>query len=139
MQSRDIVYIALFAALTAALALFPPVTVPVLGVPVTAQSLGVMLAGALAGARNGALAMVLFLALVAAGLPLLAGGRGGLGVLMGPSGGFLFAWPIAAWVIGMLLSRVAPGDLLRGFGAIRIIELGDECVGAALNVDAAPA
>ncbi len=105
MTTRDIVYVALFAALTAALGLFPPLTLPVIGVPITAQSLGVMLAGALAGSKRGGLAMVLFLALVAAGLPLLAGGRGGFGIFLGPSGGFLLSWPFAAFVIGWLFER----------------------------------
>lgn len=106
MTTRDIVKIALFAALTAALGLFPPIDLPVLGAKITAQSLGVMLAGALLGATRGGLALALFVALVAAGLPLLAGGRGGLGVLLGPSGGFIFAFPLAAFATGWLLARV---------------------------------
>ncbi|MFB2594186.1 biotin transporter BioY [Paracoccus sp. p4-l81] len=105
MTTRDLVHIALFAALTAALGLFPPLTMPVTGVPVTAQSMGVMLAGALVGARRGGLALVLFVALVAVGLPLMAGGRGGLGVLQGPSGGFVLGFPVAAFVIGWLFDR----------------------------------
>lgn len=43
--------------------------------------------------------------LVAAGLPLLVGGRGGLGVFAGPTAGFLFSWPVAAYVIGWLTER----------------------------------
>lgn len=105
MSTRDIVYIALFAALTAALGLFPPLTLPVVGVPITAQSLGVMLAGALAGSKRGGLALLLFVVLVAIGLPLLAGGRGGFGIFLGPSGGFVLSWPIAAFLIGWLLER----------------------------------
>jgi biotin transport system substrate-specific component len=64
-----------------------------------------MLAGAILGARRGGLALALFLVLVATGLPLLAGGRGGLGVFAGPSVGFLLAWPVAAYVIGWLSER----------------------------------
>ncbi|MFD2173512.1 biotin transporter BioY [Rhodobacter lacus] len=101
-QTVDIVYIALFAALTAALAIFPPITLPVIGVPITAQSMGPMLAGAILGARRGALAIVLLLALVAIGLPILAGGRGGLGVFAGPTVGFMLGWVPAAWVTGLL-------------------------------------
>ncbi|SOC17268.1 biotin transport system substrate-specific component [Rhodobacter sp. JA431] len=102
LSTRDIVYIALFAALTAALALFPPITIPLVGVPITAQSMGPMLAGAILGAKRGALSMVLLLALVAIGLPILAGGRGGLGVFAGPTVGFLLGWIPAAWVVGVL-------------------------------------
>jgi biotin transport system substrate-specific component len=96
LSTKDIVHIALFAALTAALGLFPPLTLPVIGVPITAQSLGVMLAGSIIGSKRGALALALFLLLVAIGLPLLAGGRGGVGVFLGPGGGFLLAWPLGA-------------------------------------------
>lgn len=102
MSTRDIVYVALFAALTAALGLFPPLTLPVVGVPITAQSMGCMIAGAIAGSKRGGLALVLFCLLVAAGLPLLSGGRGGLAIFFGPSGGFILSWPIAAFVIGFL-------------------------------------
>jgi len=105
METRDIVYIALFAAIVAALALFPPITVPLISVPITAQSLGVMLAGGVLGAKRGSLALVLFLALVALGLPLLSGGRGGMGVFFGPTAGFLFGWVVAAFVIGWLTER----------------------------------
>ena len=90
------VYVALFAAVVAVLGLFPPIVLPVVGVPITAQSMGVMIAGSVLGARRGGLAILLFLILVAVGVPILAGGRGGFGVLLGPGGGFLFSWPIAA-------------------------------------------
>ena len=96
MKTKDIVYVALFAALTAVLGLFPPITLPVTGVSVTAQSLGPMLAGAILGARRGGLSIVLFLVLVAVGLPLLSGGRGGFGVMIGVTGGFMFGWAISA-------------------------------------------
>lgn len=102
MRTRDLAYIALFAALTAVLGLLPAVPVPAMPVPITAQTLGVMLAGAVLGARRGFLALLLFLALVAMGLPVLAGGRGGLSVFVGPSAGFLYAWPLGALVTGLL-------------------------------------
>ncbi|MCE8009303.1 biotin transporter BioY [Aestuariivita sp.] len=105
MRTKDLVYVALFAAVTAALGLFPPIAVPVLAVPITAQSLGPMLAGAILGAKRGALAIALLLILVAIGLPLLSGGRGGFGVFLGPSGGFLVGWVLAAFVTGWLFER----------------------------------
>lgn len=98
-MARHISQIALFAALIAALGLVPKFDLAA-GVPITAQSMGVMLAGCLLGARRGALAVLLFLFLVALGLPLLAGGRGGLGVFMGPTVGFLLGFPAAAFVTG---------------------------------------
>lgn len=108
MKSRDIVHISLFAALTAALGLLPAIPVPLIAVPITAQTLGVMLAGALLGARRGALAMLLFMALVAAGLPILSGGRGGLAVFAGPTVGFFLAFPFAAFFIGWCMDRLWP-------------------------------
>ena len=69
-MERSLTHIALFAALIAVLGLVPQITLAV-GVPITAQSLGIMLCGTVLGARRGALAVVLFLVLVAAGLPLL--------------------------------------------------------------------
>jgi biotin transport system substrate-specific component len=101
-KTRDLAYVALFAAITAVLGLLPAVPIPAIPVPITAQTLGVMLAGAILGARRGFLAMLLFLLLVAIGLPLLAGGRGGLAVFVGPSAGFLYAWPLGALVVGLL-------------------------------------
>ena len=94
-MEKNIAYIALFAALIAVLGLIPKITLA-FGVPITAQSLGVMLCGTVLGARRGALAVLLFLALVAMGLPLLAGGRGGLGVFASPTVGFLIGFPVAS-------------------------------------------
>jgi biotin transport system substrate-specific component len=101
-KTRDLAYIALFAAITAVLGLLPPVPVPGLPVPITAQTLGVMLAGSVLGAKRGGLALLVFLAVVALGAPVLAGGRGGLSVFFGPTAGYLYSWPIAAFVIGWL-------------------------------------
>ncbi len=103
-MERSLTHIALFAALIAVLGLVPQITLAV-GVPITAQSLGIMLCGTVLGARRGALAVVLFLVLVAAGLPLLSGGRGGLGVFAGPSAGFLVGFPVAAFVCGLIVER----------------------------------
>jgi biotin transport system substrate-specific component len=104
-SAKDTVLVAMFAALTAALGLLPPIPVPFVPVPVTGQTLGIMLSGCVIGARRAALAMLLLLVLLALGLPLLSGGRGGLGVFVGPSAGYLIAWPLAAYCIGAFVSR----------------------------------
>lgn len=104
MTSRDIAYIALFAAIVAALGIVPPIALPI-GVPITAQAMGAMLAGAILGAKRGALSLVLFTVLVCIGLPLLSGGRGGLGVLASPTGGFFLSWIPVAFLIGFLTER----------------------------------
>lgn len=104
MKTRDLSHIALFAAITAVLGLVPAITVG--PVPITAQTLGVMLAGSVLGARRGFLSQLLFLVLVAVGLPVLPGGRGGLAVFAGPTVGYLLSWPVAALVIGLITERV---------------------------------
>ena len=105
MKTRDLAYIALFAAIVAVLGQLPAVPVPGIPVPITAQTLGVMLAGSVLGAKRGGLALLLFLAVVAMGAPLLASGSGGLGVFVGPTAGYLYSWPVAAFVIGWLTER----------------------------------
>lgn len=105
MMIKDSIQIALFCAITAALGLVPATPIPFSPVPITAQTLGVMLTGALLGARRGTLSMLLFMLLVAIGAPLLAGGRGGLAVFFGPTAGFFIAFPLAAFVIGVMTDR----------------------------------
>lgn len=106
--SRDLALIATFTGVVAALGLVPAFLPPGFSVPITAQSLGVMLAGGVIGARRGFWSLVLLLVLVAVGVPLLAGGRGGLAVFEGPSVGFLLAYPVAALVVGWLTERGGP-------------------------------
>lgn len=98
----DLALVAMFAGIVAAFGLVPAFVVPGFSVPITAQTLGVMLTGAVLGARRAGLALVVFLVLVAAGFPILAGGRGGLGAFVAPSAGFLLAFPVAAFVVGWL-------------------------------------
>lgn len=105
-MERTIALIALFAALIAALAFVPSLQLGS-GVPISAQSLGIMLCGTVLGARKGALAVLLFLVLVAAGLPILSGGRGGLAVFAGPTAGYLIGFPIGAFVIGLVADQFA--------------------------------
>ena len=77
-------------------------------VPITLQTLGVIAAGAILGARKGAAAVLVFLALVAMGLRLLAGGRGGLGVFAGTTVGYIVGWVFAAAFIGAATAKILP-------------------------------
>lgn len=107
METRHLVRIALFAALLAVLGLFPAFNLPFLaGVPISLQTLGVMLAGVLLGPRHGTAAVLLFIFVVLLGAPLLAGGRGGLGVLYGPTAGFLIGWIPGVAVTGWVMDRL---------------------------------
>ena len=125
MKTRDLAYTALFAAIIAVLGTLPAINVG--PVPITAQTLGVMLAGSVLGARRGFLAVLLFLVLVAVGLPLLASGSGGLAPFAGASAGYLYSWPFAAAAIGWLTERtwrrynVAVGTLINVLGGIVVI------------------
>lgn len=130
LPARDLALVATFAALIAVLGL--PGGVNLFGnpVPVTLQSMGVMLAGSVLGWRRGALAMLVFLVLVAIGLPLLAGGRGGLGVFAGPSVGYLIGYPVGAAVVGWLVERRLPAyplwwgllaNAVGGVGAVYLL------------------
>ncbi|WP_022873263.1 biotin transporter BioY [Nesterenkonia alba] len=92
---------AVFAALVAVLG--QVAAIPVGPVPITLQTLGVTLAGAVLGPWRGAGAMVLLNLLAAAGLPLLSQGTGGLGVYAGPTAGFALGWIPAAFVVGLIV------------------------------------
>lgn len=96
------VFAAVFASLTAAVAWFK-IPLPFTPVPVTLQTVFVLLSGAMLGPVYGALAMIIYILLGAIGLPVFSGGSSGLGVLFGPTGGYLFSFPVAAFVIGWLI------------------------------------
>ncbi|MFG2076500.1 biotin transporter BioY [Nonomuraea maritima] len=101
----DLARVAVFAAVIAVLGLPGALNVFGNAVPITLQTLGIMLAGAVLGTWRAALAVVVLLVLVAAGLPLLSGGRGGLAVFAAPSTGFLLGWIPGAAVTGWLVER----------------------------------
>lgn len=124
--ARDAALIASFTALIAVLGL-PGALTLASGVPITLQTLGVMLAGSILGARRAMASVALLLVLVALGLPLLAGGRGGLAVFAGPSVGYLIGWVVGAGVIGWLVARKLPryplwwGAVANVIGGIAVV------------------
>ena len=119
---KGMVFAALFAALTAAVAWFK-IPLPFTPVPITLQTLVVLLSGAMLGAYYGALSMIIYLSLGVIGLPVFAGGSSGIGVLFGPTGGYLFSYPIAAFVIGKMLENKKLDVLLKYFSFIVILIL----------------
>ncbi|MBR0556721.1 biotin transporter BioY [Ciceribacter sp. L1K23] len=125
MKTRDLVLVSLFAAIIVALGLMPPITLGFIPVPITLQTLGVMLAGVILGARRGALAALLVILLVVIGLPVLSGGRGGLAVFAGPTVGFLLGWVPGAFVTGLIAERfgraISPAMQTVGFFAAAVI------------------
>jgi biotin transport system substrate-specific component len=120
MSTRDLVLSALFAAIIVALGILPPITLGFIPVPITAQSLGVMMAGVVLGARRATIAVLIVLVLVAIGLPVLSGGRGGLAAL---TTGFLSErlakpeQPATLQLVGFFLAAVVGGIVvLYAFG-----------------------
>jgi biotin transport system substrate-specific component len=82
------------------MALSAQIVIPVGAVPYTGQTFIVLLAGALLGSRLGAISVIVYLLEGAIGLPFFSGGHGGLVHLMGPTGGYLIAFPAAAFITG---------------------------------------
>lgn len=107
-SGRDIALIAAFAALIAVFGVFPKFPVAGSSVPIVLQNVAIMLAGCVLGARRGFLATLVFVVLALAGLPLLSGGRGGIGLLAGASAGYIVSYPFVAGLIGFLAERMAP-------------------------------
>lgn len=101
----DLARTVVFAAFIAVLGIFPGIYVGGSSVPIVIQNAGPLLAGSILGARRGAASVVLFLGLVAIGLPLLSGGRGGIASFSVPSSGFLIGWVLSALVAGLIVSR----------------------------------
>ncbi|MCR8656461.1 biotin transporter BioY [Paenibacillus endoradicis] len=106
MKTKEMVFAALFTAFIAVLGMIPPIPLGFIPVPITLQTLGVMLAGCFLGKKTGTISLILFIVLVALGLPLLSGGRGGLSVFVGPTAGYFLSWPIAAFCIGYMTEKV---------------------------------
>lgn len=101
-NARRVLAVSAFALATAFGA---HVAVPLTPVPVTLQTLFVILAGAMLGPRLGAASQIAYLGLGIAGLPVFAGGFG-LAYLAGPTGGYLLAFPATAFVAGLVSQRV---------------------------------
>lgn len=105
-NGTDLGLIAVFAALVAGAALVPGLALNGFGVPITFQTLAVMLTGLVLGPARGFAAVGLYTLLGLAGLPIFSQGRSGLGILAGPSAGYIIAFPIAAGVVGWLATVV---------------------------------
>jgi len=109
-RTRSLTVAALLAALMAGTAW---IAVPFGPVPFTLQTMFVMLAGLVLAPGWAAASMALYLALGAAGLPVFSAGQGGLGVLLGPTGGFLWAFPLAAATVSAVF-RALRGPAASG-------------------------
>ncbi|WP_026379801.1 biotin transporter BioY [Afifella pfennigii] len=106
LRSRPLVWqVAAVFAGTLLLALSSYISVPMLPVPITMQTFAVALVGAVYGWRLGAITIVAWLMQGAAGLPVLAGGAAGAHHFVGPTAGYLFAFPMVGALVGWLAER----------------------------------
>lgn len=115
--AEDLANIAVFAALTAALSVLPGIPLGAAGVPLTLQTLAVFLTGLVLGGTRGLLAVALYVLVGLIGVPVFAGFRGGLGVLAGPSAGYILAFPFAAAAVGYVAQWLIPARRANDGGA----------------------
>jgi len=107
-QLRMTVYASLLAALTAAGAY---IAIPVNQVPVVLQNFFIFLCGLLLGSRWGAASVAVYILAGACGLPIFSVGRGGIGHIVGPTGGYLLGFLPAAYIIGLISEKTRPGAI----------------------------
>lgn len=119
---RDFLLIAGFNLVTAVMAQIR-IGLPFTPVPLTGQTFAVLLSGAILGSRRGFLSQVLYLAEGAAGFPVFAGGVGSVVHLVGPTGGYLWSFPVAAALVGWLVERGASRSSSRLAGAFIVSDL----------------
>ena len=104
LKINELVLCSMFSAITAILSqIYIPL--PFTTVPVTLQIFAVALTGIILGAKKGFISVGIYIVLGAIGMPVFAGMTGGLGILLGPTGGFLIACPIMAFIIGYASER----------------------------------
>lgn len=110
------------AMMVAILAVLAQISIPMPSqVPLTLQTAGIILAGLVLGPQMGALSVLVYLLLGAVGAPVFAAGRGGLGVVAGPTGGFFVGFVLAVLLIGWLLKESR--TLLRSYIAVALATL----------------
>lgn len=116
--TRSVSLVVVFSLLTA---LAAQIVIPIGPVPITGQTFAVLLTGALLGSRLGAMSMIVYLIEGASGLPFFYGGHGGITHLLGPTGGYLVAFPAAAFITGAFAEN---GWDKRYFSAVAAMAVG---------------
>ena len=118
----------LFSLMTA-LGAFISIPLPFTPVPLTLQTLWVLLSGACLGKGGGAASQILYILMGSVGFPIWSGGAMGLSRLWGPTGGYLLAFPLAAWTVGAIMEAGSHPTCRRalaamGLGSLIIYALG---------------
>lgn len=141
-KATDFIYPAMFAALTAVLGLIS-VPLPFSPVPVSGQSLGIMLAGSILTTRQAALSVLTFILIGAVGVPVFSGLTGGLGMLLGPRGGYYLGFLIGVIVIALLCRqsrspwRLALANLIGGIVIVYVFGVSWLSVVTGMGIDKA--
>ena len=120
--TRDLLFIVGASFLTGLMAQIR-ITLPFTPIPLTGQTFAVLLSGVVLGSRRGFLSQALYLAEGAAGLPVFAGGTGSALHLLGPTGGYLWSFPVAAALLGWLVERGASRSSSKLAGALIVSDL----------------
>jgi biotin transport system substrate-specific component len=133
----DIVLVAAGAALTALLA---QIAVPLYPVPITGQTLAVLLVGATLGAARGALSLALYAVLGIVGLPVFSDYGSGVHVILGPTGGYIIGFIVSAGLVGWLSERAWERQILKALatfaaGTLVVFAVGLPWLAVALGLD----
>lgn len=133
----DVVLVVAGAALTALLA---QVAIPLYPVPVTGQTLAVLLVGATLGAARGALSLALYAVLGIVGLPVFSDFSGGAAVVLGPTGGYIVGFILSAALVGWLSERAWERQVLKALatfaaGTLVVFAVGLPWLAVALQLD----
>jgi len=122
---KKMVFAALFAALIAVGAY---IRIPIGAVPITLQTFFVLLAAVALGRKWGVVSVVVYLLVGFIGFPVFTGGSGGVGILFGPTGGYLYSFIIVAYLVGLLSEKVEkkpiPLFIISVFGSLLILGIG---------------
>lgn len=128
-EASDIAFIAVFAALIAAASITPPIPIPASPVDITLQTLAISLTALVLGPWKGVAAVLLWLAVGTAGLPVFSGASGGVGTWLGVTAGYLLSFPISTLATGLIsrrilrsgVSKLTPLWLLLTLVVVRIV------------------
>lgn len=122
---RNMVLAALFAAL---LAIGGQIAIPIGPVPITLQTMMVLLAGAILGSRWGTVSVLVWILLAAVGAPVLSGGTGGLGVLFGATGGYILGFLVTVFLVGWSLERLGKNKQVAWWQLLLVFLIGSVAV-----------
>lgn len=117
MKTKDMVIVAMFAALIGVLSQIS-IPLPFSPVPITLQTFAVFLTGAVLGSRKGAVTLLVYVFLGLFGIPVFSQGKSGLPVLVGPTGGYIWGFILAVFIIGKIIEGTNNISFLRCMGAM---------------------